>query len=337
MDSIIDRVGTAYPWTHFEISIAFLASRCGTISTLQEHLLPYVLRTSVSEIQLDTSTWITFWKSMDFENDAADIAMDPTDGIMHKNYTAICSKIGPKRAPWFYLAKFAEDPSGLLAEIYPDIPEEIRSGIVKSSLVQDCPQDTAHVLINIAAPSDFGQTRVLNLTPDTEPPPHADPLLLPAHPPMVISRKTFFECCKCPGHTSRRNKMLMLFTSRQKECASIWAWRFPSYEYHYTPPNFSLPETDFRDFVDCKMVAHDSPSIPIFKDTLKSMVAEEDLVDMSPDTIAAMMFASFEPNRVDAWRTLGFAIDATVARKATIFTQQNPNARFDLMQHLSTL
>lgn len=339
MDSILDRVGTTYPWTHFEIAVAFMAARCGTLDTLFERLLPYVQKTSVSEIHLDTSTWKTFWRSVDFVTPESERPLDSVEGIMPANYNELVHQIGAQRAPWFYLARFAEDPAGLLAELYPDVPQERRAALVSSALVIECPVDAAHVLLNVACPSEFGTTAVVASHAEAPlveaPKPNAGSD--PARAPRVVTRKSFFEMCGVPVHTSKKNKVILLFSSRQKECATLWGWRFPEFEFYFTAHLFQMLESDFLDFVRCVTVQEQAPHVQEFRKTMESMVASEDLVGLDINTVAAMMLASFEPNRVDAWRALGFAIDSTAARKAALFVQSFPTARLDLLTHLASL
>jgi hypothetical protein len=345
MESILDRVGTSYPWTYFEITVGFLSARCGTLNTLFEHLVPYISKTNVSEIELDTSTWKLFWRSLDFGAPGSEKPLDPAEGVMPSQYNDLVHKIGQHRAPWFFLSRFAEDPAGLLAEIFADIPQEVRLSILKSDMVTQCPVDAAHVLLSVASASDFGQTNVLSNTetPGSESSVSQEasaacaPPLLAMQAPRVVTRKTFYDVCRVPVHASKKNKCLLLFTSRQKECATIWGWRFPSFEFYCTSSLFQLLDQDFIDFVECGMVDQHAPVVDKFRATLSQMLASEDLVGLDINAVAALMLASFEPNRVDAWRALGFAIDSTAARKAVLFTQSNPNARVDLLTHLAAI
>jgi hypothetical protein len=332
MQVVLDRLGTDYPWSKFEVALAVISEKFGTSQTVPENIKGIISGTNIGEIELDIGVWQSLLSYIDI--DPSHEALDKVSGVVHDSYYRLCGLTGKENAPIVLLASACEDPAGLMALEFPNVQDEIRATWTYSKQLRETDMDVVHTLMAIATPTPIGRMMVVQIEEEATHGHAALPVLKRAS--MVLSRSTFFVACGAPEHLSAKNRMIMLFSSRDEKCASFWTWRFPAYTYNYSARVFNIPIDDFSDIRACKFHVNDLPLIMEFSNIMKQMLAEEDFKSVDPHVMLPMLMASYEPNRIDAWRSLGFSIDATTATKAASFVKKHPNARFQILSEIAT-
>jgi len=332
MQVVLDRLGTDYPWSKFEVALAVISEKFGTSQTIAKNIKGIIEGTNIGEIELDIGVWQSLLSYIDI--DPSHEALDKVSGVVHDSYYALCDLTGKDNAPIVLLASVCEDPAGLMALEFPNVPDEIRAAWTYSKQLRETDMDVVHTLLAIAIPTPLGKMCVVQVEEEATHGHAALPVI--KRTSMVLSRSTFFVACGAPEHLSAKNRMIMLFSSRDEKCAAFWPWRFPSYTYINSARAFNVPIDDFAELRSCKFPVNDLPLVIEFTGTMKQMLAEEDFESVDENVILPMLMASYEPNRIDAWRSLGFSIDATTATKAASFVKKHPNARFQILSEIAT-